>query len=369
MAHKNEVLDERLEELQKEYSKTKHNKATNKHLGILRRKISEAKKDIVESGKGSKGSGFFVKKTGDATVALLGFPSAGKSSLINVLTNTKSKTARYAFTTTTIIPGTMFYKDAHIQIFDMPGIIEDAHLGAGGGRSVIAAARITDLTIFVIDILTINQLEILLNEMKALNININKRRPNITLTELKTNGGLIIDVNKSGLSDHELAMVFQSFGVHNAKIRVSEQVSIDDLISFASGRAYYLKAIVALNKIDLNPNYEKIAKELQEKYKIKVVPISAIDETNIERLKEEIYSNLGIMTIYLKPKDESERMMPMIIRENATVGEAASKLHTEILDQLKCAYITGPSAKFRKQRVGVTHVLKYGDTITFIKYQ
>ncbi|HII09971.1 TPA: GTP-binding protein, partial [Candidatus Micrarchaeota archaeon] len=101
----------------KEYSKTKYNKATNKHLGILRKKISEIKKSIVESGRGQKGKGFFVKKTGDATVALMGFPSTGKSSIINVLTSAKSKTARYEFTTTTVIPGIMFYNEARIQIF------------------------------------------------------------------------------------------------------------------------------------------------------------------------------------------------------------------------------------------------------------
>jgi uncharacterized protein len=162
--------------------------------------------------------------------------------------------------------------------------------------------------------------------------------------------------------------VFQSFGIHNAKVRVSEPVNIDDLISFVSGRSYYVRAISTLNKIDLNSNYEKVAKELQEKYKLPVIPVSATNELNLERLKDEIYKSLNIMTIYLKPKDESERIMPMIIKLNATVGDAASKLHTEILDQLKCAYITGPSAKFRRQRVGVTHILKHGDTITFIKY-
>lgn len=363
-----EALDKRLEELQNEYSKTKYNKATNKHLGILRKKIAEVKKEIIEAGKGSKGAGFFIKKTGDATIALLGFPSAGKSSLINVLANTKSKTARYAFTTTSIIPGTMFYNDAHIQVFDMPGIIENAHLGVGGGRSVIAAARITDLIVFVIDIETISQLGTLISELKALNINLNKKRPNITVTELRTNGGLIIEINRSGLSNGELAMVFQSFGIHNAKIRVGEQLSIDELISFVSGRAYYLKVIVALNKIDLNQNYEKVAGELQERHEIEVIPISASNETNIEKLKEEIYKNLGIMTVYLKPKDESERTMPLVMKSNATVGDAASKLHTEILDQLKCAYISGPSAKFKRQRVGAAHILRHGDTITFIKY-
>ena len=81
-----------------------------------------------------------------------------------------------------------------------------------------------------------------------------------------------------------------------------------------------------------------------------------------------IYDNLGIITVYLKPKEE-DTAKPLILKESSTVGDAAAKVHTEILDNLKCAYITGPSAKFNRQRVGETHVLKSGDIITFIKHR
>jgi hypothetical protein len=127
-----------------------------------------------------------------------------------------------------------------------------------------------------------------------------------------------------------------------------------------------MRGIVALNKIDLNSDYEKVADALSSKYNIEVLPISATQNINIDKLKAAIYRNLSIMTIYLKPKDE-DIAKPLILKAQSTVGEAAAKLHTEILDNLKCAYISGPSAKFNRQRVGIEHVLKEGDTITFIK--
>lgn len=366
MAQKSD-LENKLDELKSEYSKTKYNKATNKHLGILRKKIANVKKEIIEAGKGRKGVGFSVRKTGDATVALMGFPSAGKSSLINAIANTKSRTAGYEFTTTIVVPGIMLYKDAHIQVFDMPGIIENAHLGSGGGRSVISAMRVADLIVFVIDVEKPWQLDTLLNELKALNVMVNKPRPKVHVRESSSNTGLVVENNKSRISEKAIQTVLSSFGIYHARIRIDEDITVDELIGLVSGKNHYMKAIVALNKIDIKKNHESVKSELQEKYHIEIIPISATNGSNIPKLKEEIYRNLNIITVYLKPKEE-KIAKPLILKMHSTVGYAASKVHTEILDNLKCAYITGPSAKFARQKVGADHILKSGDTITFIKH-
>lgn len=367
MPEQSNGLESKLEELQKEYSKTKYNKATNKHLGILRKKIATIKKEMLTSKSRGRGAGFFVKRSGDATVALLGLPSAGKSSLINVLANTRSRTASYAFTTTSIVPGMMTVSDAHIQVFDMPGIIEGAHMGLGGGRAVIAAMRVSDLIVFVVDVTDISQLDLLLAELHALNINVNKSRPKVRVLKSDKAIGIHIDENKSGINDRDVITVLSSFGIKNAYVRIEEKINVDDLISLISGRSYYMKAIVALNKIDLKSDYAKVASALSSKYAMEVIPVCATESFNLEKLREAIYRNLNIMTIYLKPHAAKEPPTPLVLKRGSSVGYAASKLHTEIIDQLKCAYVSGPSAKFARQRVGVTHVLQHGDVITFIK--
>ena len=362
---KKDVLGSKLEELKKEYSKTKHNKATNKHLGILRRKIAEAKKDIVEASKRQKGSGFFVKKSGDATVALLGFPSAGKSSLINMLANTSSKTAAYAFTTTTIVPGTMVYKGAHIQIFDMPGIIEDAHKGLGGGKSVLSALRVADLIIFVIDAEDIKQIELLMRELNALDININKQKPRVSIIEVTKNVGISIDLNRSGIPNSDVEEILSEFRLHNVVVKLEDKIDVDELISIAAGKATYMKGLIALNKIDKKARMDDWTEQMKKEWKMDVIPVSAKLGTNIDALKESIYNHLNIMTVYLAP--ENERESTMILERGSTIGDAAGKIHTRLADIMKSAYITGPSAKFERQKVGAGHVLKEGDRITFIR--
>ena len=72
-------------------------------------------------------------KAGDARVAMIGFPSVGKSTLLGKLTQTASAMGAYEFTTLTCIPGNIEYRDARIQLLDLPGIIE----GASGGTFVV----------------------------------------------------------------------------------------------------------------------------------------------------------------------------------------------------------------------------------------
>jgi small GTP-binding protein len=364
---KSEALSSKLEELEEEYSKTKINKATNKHVGALRAKIAKVKRDIVESGKRSAGTGFFVKRSGDATVALMGFPNVGKSSLLNAISNAKSKTSTHAFTTLTVVPGTMIYRAAHIQIFDLPGIIENAHKGLGGGRTVISAMKSTDLIVFVIDVRSPDQIGILLNELRALNVFVNKAKPKVYIKQSISYPKVIVEINKSRISSRDIETICNGFGIYQAHVKIESELDEDEFISIVAGRSFYMDAIAFLNKIDLNPKYKTVADYIASKYGIKVIPISATNMTNLEEVRDAIYRKLDIITIHLKPKSPAEPVTPMILKWHSTVRDAASRIHTEIADEIKAAWVTGPSVKFPNQRVGADHVLQDGDTVTFIK--
>lgn len=109
-------------------------------------KLARLRAQLLEPAPGAgagAGTGFDVSKSGDARIALVGFPSVGKSTFLSKVTKTKSEVAAYSFTTLTAIPGVLEYGGAEIQVLDLPGIIEGAAEGKGRGRQVISAAKVS----------------------------------------------------------------------------------------------------------------------------------------------------------------------------------------------------------------------------------
>ena len=64
-------LTDKILEIEEEISKTKYNKATQHHIGKLKAKLAQLREEVVISSSGPKGSGYGVRKAGDATVALI----------------------------------------------------------------------------------------------------------------------------------------------------------------------------------------------------------------------------------------------------------------------------------------------------------
>lgn len=88
-----------------------------------------------------------------AQVGLVGFPNAGKSTLIRALTQAHARIGDYPFTTLSPVLGTLFLSDTEkIIVADIPGLIEGAHTGAGLGTDFLRHVERTRLLVFVVDI-------------------------------------------------------------------------------------------------------------------------------------------------------------------------------------------------------------------------
>lgn len=107
------------------------------------------------SGKPGQEGVFRLELKCIADIGLVGFPNAGKSSLINRLTHAQSKVAAYPFTTLNPQLGRMLKTDVEghkIVIADIPGLIEGAHANRGLGHKFLKHLFRCKLLLFVIDV-------------------------------------------------------------------------------------------------------------------------------------------------------------------------------------------------------------------------
>ncbi|KZX16754.1 GTPase Obg [Methanobrevibacter cuticularis] len=359
-------IDDKIAKIEEEIQKTPYNKATSHHIGKLKAKISKLKEESLQrKSSGTKGKGFHVKKSGDSTAVLVGFPSVGKSTLLNELTNAESKVGSYQFTTLDIIPGIMEYRGAKIQIFDVPGIITGASSGKGRGKEILSVARTADLIIIVLDVFNPQHLDIIIRELRDIGIRPNEKEPDVTIRRKKLGGVKVSSTTElTHLDEKTIRSIINEYGMHNADVLIRDDVTMDQFIDSLESNRAYVPSIVLLNKVDLvDDSYlNELRKTIPD-----FTPISADKKQNIEYLKDQIFENLNLIRIYLKPQGrKADYEDPLIIKKGASVIDVCGKLHREFVKNFRHAKIWGKSVKFPGQKTGPDHILEDKDVLRVI---
>ncbi len=356
-------IEDDIRDIEDEIRKTSYNKATSHHIGKLKAKMSKLRDEIEKraSSKGG-GEGYSVKKSGDATVVLVGFPSVGKSTLLNKLTDANSEVGAYEFTTLDIIPGALEHNGAKMQILDVPGLVKGASVGRGRGKSVISVIRTADLVLFLLDVFQTHHFDVLKKELYDAGIRIDTRPPDVTIKRSDRGGVIVSRTLPTDMDDALITAMLGEYKIRNAHVLIRQNISIDEFIDAILQNRKYIDSMTVMNKIDL-ANADTLA-DVKAKFPDSLY-ISAHSDTNLDELKDYIYHKLGFIHIFLKPRgEEADMEEPMIVRVNSTVGDICDDLHRDFRRKFRYAQVWGESAKHAGQRVGLKHTLLNEDILS-----
>ena len=188
-----------------------------------------------------------------ADVGLVGFPNAGKSSLLGRISDAHPKVAAYPFTTINPIVGTVCYPDfSQLRVADIPGLIEGAHAGIGLGHEFLRHLERSRLLLFVIDM-----------------AGVDGREPWADYKALR----------------NELAL-------HSAKLAKHP-------------------ALVVANKMDL-PEAAENLKKFRRRIRVPIIKVSTVDGSGIEDVKTRLWEELrpvpkGTRVVVQPPAELSNR--------------------------------------------------------------
>lgn len=148
--------------------------------------VNQAPK-TAQPGQAGKSAKLRVELQLIGDIGFVGFPNAGKSSLLDAFTNARPKIAPYPFTTKIPNLGMLHIHDRDIVLADIPGIIEGAHEGAGLGIRFLKHIARTAALAFLIDLSDDNwknSFDVLVEELESFSPELVSRRRVVIGTKL-----------------------------------------------------------------------------------------------------------------------------------------------------------------------------------------
>ncbi|XP_011495823.1 PREDICTED: GTP-binding protein 10 homolog [Ceratosolen solmsi marchali] len=218
-------------------------------------------------------------------IILVGFPNAGKSSLIRCVSNAKPKIAAYAFTTVRPHLGKIMYDDfREITIADLPGLIEGAHKNVGMGQNVLKHLERSNMLLFVIDI-------------QGFILNSNHKWRNCLETILLLNKE--IELYKPELLDKPAMLILNKMDTENAekicndvlpKLKNLENLKIDFPESMFPKKCLNFQNILPMSLINKDKHEIAVLKKLIRENLDKIAELAKLEEN--EAMKEELTKKL-----------------------------------------------------------------------------
>lgn len=337
-----------------------------KKMAVLRKDMEERKTKRAASRGGPK---FFIEKEGAAQVALLAMTKAGKSCLLSAVTNANVLVSAAPYTTREPVPSIMNFEDVQFQIVEAPAVMEGSAGGRAWGLQTLAIARNADGLILMVDLAAnpVAQLKLILGELEKARVLVSKPKGRVDIDRRYAGASLrIILVGKLvDCSMREVEALLRSYRITDAIVKISGEVTLDDVEDAIFESTTYRPAVIVANKLDL-PG-AKANLRLLEAFvngKAPVIAVSCEKKVGLEQFGSALFKTLGIMRIYTKePGDRAVSDHPFTLKKGATLHDLARSIHTDFARDFAFAKVWSERLAFSPQKVGLGFVLEDGDVV------
>ncbi|MCE1248673.1 MAG: 50S ribosome-binding GTPase [Firmicutes bacterium] len=302
--------EEKLQALELMMANIPKHKGTEKMQADIKRRISKLKKGEGKK-SGKQTFSYHVEKQGASQVIIIGPPNAGKSSLINAVTNANLAVGEFPFTTRIMQPAMMPFENLQIQLIDTPAFHPDYY-----ERWVLGLIRVADVALLMLDLGSPD----LLDQMET-----------------------TIKIIKEG------------------RVELISDFPPEDDTEYGICKK---KTLLVANKTDL-PQASDHLDILKEFFpdRFGIIPVSAKTGAGIEDFKRILFENLGIIRVFTKaPGKKPDYNHPFILKTKQTVADLAVSIHKDLARNMKYARIWG-EGYYEGQSVDRHQVLKDGDVI------
>ncbi|MCW4044214.1 MAG: TGS domain-containing protein [Candidatus Bathyarchaeota archaeon] len=363
---------EKLQKMQEFLSCVPQHKGTLKLRGQIKKKMAVLRKEMEEKKQKRAARGgpkFFIEKEGAAQVALLGVTKAGKSCLLSAVTNANVLVSTAPYATREPVPAVMNFEDVQFQIVEAPALMEGSADGRAWGLQTLAVARNADGLILMVDLSEnpIAQLELILSELEKARVLVSKPKGRVDIDRRYAGASLrIILVGKLvDCTMREVEALLRSYRITDAIVKISGEVTLDDVEDAIFESTTYRPAVIVANKLDLTCADANL--RLLETYvdgKIPIVAVSCEKKLGLEKLGSSLFKALGIIRVYTKePSARDFSKKPFTLKKNATLHDLAKSIHTDFERDFAFAKVWSKRLAFSPQKVGLGFVLEDGDVV------
>jgi ribosome-interacting GTPase 1 len=172
--------------------------------------------------------------------------------------------------------------------------------------------------------------------------------------------GKLLDCSMKEVED-----LLRNYKMHDAIVRISGEVSLDDIENSIFETTTYKPAVIVANKADLPgviQNFQMLKKHVNNR--IPIVPMSCEKKLGVEELGKTLIQNLSIIRIYTKePGSKSNTGRPFALKSGTTIGDLAKNIHKEFITNFLFAMVWAKRLPFSPKKVGMNFVLDDGDIV------